>query len=175
MSVQVSRQLRQALESLFETYFNGNLSQACSDFGIPKLAFTVDWARTDPTDTNFYRGDRTIESLVSLDVSRFPALAMWIGEGEDQQLEHPRMFSGRVNAHWRFFLFVNGMYTTGLTDLREAVESAMVETLDNEIPSIGFTGIAWSQLPEQQYFDQSESLVGWVQEIVFTGVFEVRA
>src|SRR5436309_3419851 len=134
MSVQVSRLLRLALEDRFARTFNDDLNAACQDFGIDDLAYRINFAEADGKPQNFYRCNWALESLLSLREPELPALAMWTGVGGQfgpGERQMPRAFSGFVFAHWRFFLAVQGR-RAGLTDLREATESAMVSALDAE-------------------------------------------
>lgn len=170
-AVQVSRKLRLALEAQFASVFNNLLAAACTEFGI--AGFTINFSGGEGPQ-NFYRGERTIESLVAHQEPELPALAMWVGEGQNQNIEKPRKFAGPVAVYWRFWLMVTGIRTAGLTDLREAVEAAMVDTLDPELPGLGYRGdLEWKPLGEQQLFNQDEQHLGWVQQITYSASFEV--
>ena len=168
--VQVSRKLRLALEAQFAGLFNTLLADACTEFGID--AFRIDFAGEELQ--NFYRGERTIESLLAHEIPELPALAMWVGEGQDQNIEKPRRFAGPVAVYWRFWLLVVGVQTAGLTDLREAVEAAIIGTLDPELPGLVYRGdLEWKPLGEQQLFNQDEQHFGWVQQVTYSASFEV--
>lgn len=169
-----SRFLRQALEARFIADFNSNLAAACREFGIDS-AYAISFDEASDTAQNFYRGNRTLDSLNLHQEPELPALAMWIGPGQDQKIEKPRTFSGPVQACWRFFLAVQGLRKMGLTDLREATEAAMVATLDPEIPDAGYRGdLLWQPLQEQIWLDQDANHRGWVQELEFQATFEVN-
>lgn len=185
MSVQVSRLLRQALEDRFTLDFNANLQAACDDFGITGLGYQVNFGQPDGNTApdvlqpqNFYRGNWSLENLFALREPILPALAMWIGEGGQYgpgQREMPRTFSGFIFAHWRFFLAIQGGRRSGLTDLREATESAMVQTLTAEFSVATYRGdLAWQAVPEQVWLDQDQQSLGFVQEVEYQASFEVN-
>lgn len=178
--IQVSRQLRLGLEEQFAASFNGNLDLACGEFYISNLAFRIAWNEPEGDDSdgqlqNFYRGDRTFQELLEFEEPDFPALAMWTGEFQDEQNEHYRVFSGKVSAYWRFFLFVKGVRQDGLVALREAVESAMLATLDPELTGMTYYGLRGDLQPTQKFLDQDSCHVGWLQEVNYSTTFEVRA
>ena len=177
-SIQVSRLLRLALESSFAADFAGYLAAACSDFGIPDLAYEINFREFEDAPQNFYRGDWTLDGLVATREPELPALAMWTGEGGQYgagQREMPRTFSGFVFVHWRFFLSIPGSRRTELTDLREATESAMVALLATVVSDVPYRGdLAWHALPEQVWLDQDQHAVGFVQEVEYQASFEVN-
>jgi hypothetical protein len=170
-----SRVLRLALESRFSSDFNPNLAAAWAEIGIVGLQpYSISFDEAGSIQ-NFYRGNRTLDSLWTHQEPELPALAMWIGPGQNQTIQKPRMFSGPVTACWRFFLAVQGLRKAGLTDMREATEAAMVATLDPEIPSVGYRGdLLWQPVQEQIWLDlDSQTQRGWVQEVEFQATFEV--
>lgn len=177
-SIQVSRLLRLALETTFASEFSTYLSAACVEFGIPDLAYAVNFQEYAESPQNFYRGDWTLDGLVKTREPELPALAMWTGEGGQYgpgQREMPRTFSGFVFAHWRFFLAIPGSRRTQLTDLREATEAAMVSTLATVVSAVLYRGdLAWNALPEQVWLDQDQQAVGFVQEVEYQASFEVN-
>jgi hypothetical protein len=177
-SIQVSRLLRLALETSFGADFTTYLSAACVDFGIPDLAYAINFQESADAPQNFYRGDWTLDGLMATREPELPALAMWTGEGGQYgagQREMPRAFSGFVFAHWRFFLSVPGSRRTELTDLREATESAMVVLLATVVSDVTYRGdLAWHALPEQVWLDQDQHAVGFVQEVEYQASFEVN-
>jgi hypothetical protein len=185
MSIQVSRLLRLALEDRFVADFNTNLNAACHDFAIDDLAYKINFTEADGQNfteadgqpQNFYRGNWTLDSLIALREPDLPALAMWTGEGAQYgpgERQMPRTFSGFVFAHWRFFLAVKGR-REGLTDLREATESAMISTLDAEFSGTGYRGdLAWQALPDQIWIDQDQKAVGFGQQVEYQASFEVQ-
>lgn len=174
-AVRVSRLVRLGLELRFVALFNGALLAACEEFGIPDLAYAINWAEAPDLPQNFFRGDRGLEDLSRHSEPEFPALAMWTGEGNDLAREMPRRFSGNVWAYWRFYLFVRGIRTAGLVDLREATEAAMIETLEPEFSGFGGRGdLGWQALGEQSILDQDEKHFGWVQPVTYSASFEVN-
>src|SRR5689334_15183351 len=76
-SIQVSRLLRVAIESSFAADFAGYLADACSDFGIPDLAYEINFREFEDAPQNFYRGDWTLDGLMATREPELPALAMW--------------------------------------------------------------------------------------------------
>jgi hypothetical protein len=177
MTVQVSRLLRIALEYRWGAVFNGNLQTAIDDFSITALGYQINFAENPELPQNFYRGDWSLENLLKFREPDPPILTMWIGVGAQYgagQREMPRTFSGFVFAHWRFFLAVKGLSSAGLTDLREATESAMVATLADEFSEVTYRGdLAWQAPNPQIWLDQDNQHVGFVQEIEFQASFEV--
>jgi hypothetical protein len=177
-SIQVSRLLRLAVETGFASGFNTLLSAACTDFDIADLAYQINFAEDDAEPANFYRGDWTLDGLIARREPDLPALAIWTGEGGSYgpgQREMPRTFSGFVFVHWRFFLFVQGSRRAGLTDLREATESAMVAMLATDFSGVTYRGdLAWHAVPEQTWLDQDQQAVGFVQEVEYQASFEVN-
>jgi hypothetical protein len=176
-SIQVSRLLRLALETRFAGEFNANLAQACTDFGIDGLIYLVNFTEADSSPQNFFRGNWNLDGLMQLREPDLPALTMWTGPGAQYgpgQREMPRNFSGFVFAYWRFFLAVQGR-ASGLTDLREATESAMVATLVDEFSEVTYRGdLAWQPLNEQVWLDRDNQAVGFVQEVEYQASFEVN-
>ena len=177
-SIQVSRLVRLALEATFASEFTPLVTAACTDFGIPDLAYAINIQGFADAPQNFYRGDWTLDGLMATREPELPALAMWTGEGGQYgagQREMPRTFSGFVFAHWRFFLLIPGSRRTELTDLREATESAMVATLATVVTDVLYRGdLAWHALPEQVWFDQDQQAVGFAQEVEYQASFEVN-
>jgi hypothetical protein len=171
-SIQVSRFLRLNLLARFEALFNYQLAAACTEFGIGDLAYQIDFAQSEVQ--NFFQGNRSFESLLFHHEPEFPALAFWIGPGQDRQLAKPRKFSGELTAYWRFWFAVQGRLTPGLIDLREATESAMIQTLDLEMPGFGYAGLGWDNITEQAWLDQDQNQIGYVQEVQFSAIFEVN-
>jgi hypothetical protein len=174
-SVQISRALRLAVEQRCADMFNDALASACSDFGISELAYAISFGGGDPQ--NFYRGNRTLEQLVQMQEPDFPAVAMWTGLGgplPQGEREFPRTFSGAVFVGWRFFVAVKGLRSTGLVDLCEATESALVATLAPEFSEVGYRGdLYWQSPPELIWVDQDRNHVGFIQEIEFQASFRV--
>jgi hypothetical protein len=174
-AIQVSRLVRLGVEERFAAQFNGLLVEACLEFGIPELGYAINFTEEPSQPQNFYRGDRTLESLSLHQEPDLPALVMWTGEGQNLKLEMPREFSGRVACYWRFLLSINGVRSTGLVDLREATEAAMAGTLAGEFDDVGYLGdLAWQSLQEQQILDQDQRHFGWVQEVTYSATFEVN-
>lgn len=177
-SIQVSRLLRLAVETGFAADFTTYLTAACADFGISDLGYQINFAESDAAPQNFYRGDWTLDGLVARREPELPALAIWTGEGGSYgagQREMPRSFSGFVFVHWRFFLFVQGSRRAGLTDLREATESAMVAMLATYFSGLTYRGdLAWHAIPEQVWLDQDQQAVGFAQEVEYQASFEVN-
>ncbi len=177
-TIQVSRLVRQSLEETFATQFSPFLAEACGDFGIPDLAYLINFQDFAEAPQNFFRGDWTLAGLMATREPDVPGLAMWTGEGGQYgagQREMPRTFSGFVFAHWRFFLFIPGSRRVQLTDLREATEAAMVATLALAVSDVLYRGdLAWHALPEQVWLDQDQQAVGFVQEVEYQASFEVN-
>ncbi len=174
-AIQISRLVRRGVEERFGGLFNGLVAAACAEFGIPKLAYRINFREETGMPANFYRGDRTWESLSMHQEPDPPAMTMWTGEGQNLHLEMPRVFSGRLVCYWRFWLFIAGVRRTGLVDLREATEAAMAATLAPEFTAVGYMGdLAWQPLPEQQILDQDQRHFGWMQEVTYSGGFEVN-
>lgn len=173
-AVLVSRMVRLALEARFLAVFNNALAAACTEFAIADLAYAINFLEAPDGPQNFYRGDRGIEDLVRHSEPEFPALSMWTAEGADLQREKPRTFSGTIWAYWRFYLFVKGIRTAGLVDLREATEAAMIVTLDPEFSGFGRADFGWQALGEQSILDQDEKHFGWVQPVTYSASFEVN-
>lgn len=177
MTVQVSRLVRSALDTRFLLAFNGLLFAACQEFDIE--AYTINFAGASELPQNFYRGNRTLDTLNLTQEPDLPALAMWTSEGAQYgagQRQMPTTFSGAVFAHWRFFLSVKGLRSTGLVDLREATESAMIAVLADEFSDVIYRGdLAWQPLNEQIWLDQSEQQAGFIQEVEYQASFEVIA
>ena len=177
-SIMVSRLLRLEVEGRLADSFNGNLATACADCDISALAYVLNFAEADGDPQNFYRGDWTLDGLVAFKEPDLPALTLWVGEGNAYgpgQREMPRTFSGSVVVHWRFFLSIRGSRAAGLTDLREATESAMVSTLAEEFSGVTYRGdLAWQTLPPQTWLDRDDQAVGFVQEVEFQASFEVN-
>ena len=178
MTVQVSRLLRIALEYRWAAVFNSNLSAAIDDFAIPTLGYQINFGELPELPQNFYRGAWELDTLMALREPDLPVLAMFTGTGGQYgagQREMPRVFSGFVFAHWRFFLSIKGLRSTGLEDLREATESAMVATLDQEFSEVTYRGdLVWQAPNPQVWLDQDEHHVGFVQQIEYQASFEVQ-
>jgi hypothetical protein len=174
-AIQVSRLVRLGVEARFAAMFNTLVAAACVEFGIPTLAYGINFAEDPNLPANFFRGDRTLDSLGLHQEPDLPVLITWTGEGANLKLEMPRMFSGRVTCYWRFLLFIQGIRRKGLVDLREATEAAMVGTLAPEFTAVGYMGdLAWQPLQEQQILDQDQKHFGWVQEVTYSAGFEVN-
>jgi len=180
VSVSVSRIVRLELEARFGDLFNDALLAAFEAFGAPAQAFAINFSKLPDLPKNYYRGNRSIESLLTRGEPDLPALAMWIGGGQNLGFEKPRIFSGFVSIHWRFFLFVEGVrdedeVVDALVEQREAVEAALIAVLDAEFPTFGYRGdVGWEEPPEQQIFSQDDQHFGWSQEVLFTASFEVN-
>lgn len=178
-AVQVSRYLRINLEDRFASIFNDALAGACEEFEIPELVYAINFEQAPPGEPqNFFRGNRSLDSIMQLQEPELPALAMWTGAGGNfgpGERQMPRTFSGLVVAGWRFFLAVRGLRSTGLVDLREATEAAMITTIDREFSGVSYRGdLSWNPPPEQTWLDRDEQLVGFVQEIEFQASFGVN-
>lgn len=174
MSVSVSRLVRQELEARFSALFNDAVAAAFAEFGSAQ-SIVINFDRAAGLPANYYAEDRTLESLLTHDEPELPALAMWIGAGMNESREKPRLFSGWVAVNWRLFLVVQGIRKTGLVEQREAIEAALLATLDAEWPGIGFRGdLGWSDPVEKEIYSVDDVLFGWSQEILFTGSFEVN-
>jgi hypothetical protein len=170
-----SQVVRIAIEARFSALFNDALVTACEEFGIPDLAFAVNFGNVPEMNlSNYFRQERTLDTIegkVDLDL---PALAMWVGDAQDFKTEKGRTFSGTVGAYWRFWLF-GEMNESRLVELREAVEAAMIMVLEPEFSEFGYRGdLSWRQLGEQEVFGQDEAHFGWRQEVNFTASFEVN-
>jgi len=180
MTVQVSRLIRLALMDRMQTY-NDLLAEACQEFQVKPYRINfdqVDYGNTDLAPQNFYEGNRTLAELSLYLEPDFPALTFWTGEGGELppgQRNQGILFSGWVAAHWRFFLSVKGLRSRGLVDLQEATQSAMIAMLDDEFGGFNYRGdLAWQAPPEQVWLDQDSNHVGFIQEIEFSGTFEVN-
>jgi len=183
MSVlQVSRLVRMELKERFSADFNDNLAAACTEFGIP--GFALNFAQDPSGLQNFYEGNRSLDSLNLHQEPDLSAMTMWTGEGRPFGLgerEMPRSFSGEVLAHWRFFLAIPGLRATGLVDLREAVEAAVLATLTPEWSGLAYRGnLGWQSLNEQIWLDLDSNPDGtpqprgWIQEVEYVASFEVN-
>jgi hypothetical protein len=175
--VSPSRVVRAGLEARFSALWNDALVKACEEFGIPELAFAINFDGLPEMNlSNYFRQERTLDTIegkVDLDL---PALAMWVGDAQDLSFEKARTFSGTVGAYWRFWLF-GEMNESRLVELREAVEAAMIMVLDPEFTAFGFGyrgDLSWRQLGEQEVFGQDEAHFGWRQEVNFAANFEVN-
>jgi hypothetical protein len=177
-TVIVSRLVRQALETQFTSSFNSDLSTACGDFGISSLAYSLNFGYSTSLPQNYFHGNWSLEDLLRFHEPILPALTMWTGEGGQYpagQREMPRDFSGYVFAHWRFFLAIQGRVSFGLTDLREATESAVLSALIPEFSPITYRGdLAWQATPPREWTDADEKQAGFVQEVEYQASFEVN-
>jgi hypothetical protein len=172
-AIQISRAVRLAVEARFAELFNDAVWSAALEFGVDELMIpTINFAEYPDVPQNFYRGVWTLDDMQTRQTPDWPAMCMWVGEGQDQKTQKPRVFSGVVAVYWRFWLVVEGLKRAGLIDLREAVESAMVWTLHPE--GLGYRGdLSWGQLVEQSILGQDEQHYGWLQEVTYTASFEV--
>lgn len=183
-AIQVSRLLRTGLKTQFQAQFNSALSAACLEFGIADLTYTINWNQQSGSPQNFFEGANylTYDTLLKQREPDLPALAMWVGEGGNRNIalpSMPRIFDGQVTAYWRFFLFVPGFRSTGLVDLREATEAAMLSTLNTQFTQFVYLGnVQWQALPElaiSAYDLPDGDQTGWVQEVNYSATFEVTA
>ena len=178
IAIQVSRLVRLALESRWAGEFNDHLAEVSKEFQFPQLAYRINFEEFGEAPENFYRGNWTLDALGSFRKPVLPALTMWTGEGVPYgpgQREMPRHFSGYVVAHWRFFVSVLGRSSAKLTDLREATESAMLATIQDEFSEMTYRGdLGWQALQEQTWLDQDSRHLGFVQELEFQASFEVN-
>jgi hypothetical protein len=175
LPVWVSRTVRLELEDRFGALFNDALLAALEYSGADDQTFAINFGEVEDLPANFYREDRTLDSLALHNEPELPALAMWVGEGANLRLQMPRTFSGHVAAYWRFFLFVPGIRKAGLVDQREAAEAAVLAVLAQDFPTINYRGdLSWGNPVEQQVFSQDNQHFGWSQEILLTGSFEVN-
>ncbi len=186
-AIEVGRAVRTALEARFGALFNEELAAACDEFLVGDLKFAIEFGDEEPsTDAdeampptqNYYRGDRTLEDLLQHDEPDLPALAMWVGEGKNRDfdaVQSGRMFfSGVVAVYWRWFLFVP-MRKEGMVELAEAVQHAMLATLEPELISLNYRGdLSWGNPIEAKWTSQDAERFGWVQEILYTATFEVN-
>ncbi len=167
--------VRLELEARFGGLFNDALIAAFTEFGKAGEAFAVNFDRSEDQPQNFYRENRSIDSLLVNDEPDLPGMAMWIGPGRNESRDKPRLFSGQVSVSWKAYLYVAGVDKSGLLTQREAIESALLATLDPEFPEFGFNGdLGWSDPLETQFFSQDNRHIGWAQEIEFTGTFTVN-
>lgn len=175
--VSPSRFLRLGLKDFFEDTFNLNLAYICAQFDVPWFELNFSHAGVRGSKQNFYEGERTLESLGSHEGPDLPAMAFWIAEGGDQNREMRRTFSGTVGAQWRFFLLLPEGLRPRLQDLREAVEAAMIATLESDkMPdNLGYRGdLQWLDPQEQFWVDRAEHDLGWVMQLDFKAGFEVN-
>ncbi|HEY2014639.1 MAG TPA: hypothetical protein VGH38_14110 [Bryobacteraceae bacterium] len=177
-TIKISRLLRLALKERLSSDFNGVLQEACSEFGIEP--YSLNFSQDSLLGLqNFYEGNRSLDDLNLHQEPDLPAMTMWTGEGGQYgpgQRSMPTTFSGSVTAHWRFFLSVKGLRSTGLIDLREATEAAMVALLAEEFSEFTYRGdLSWQPLNEQIWLDQDAQHLGFVQQIEYTASFEVIA
>ncbi len=174
-----SRTVRLAVEEQFTGAFNAALLEACGEYGIGDLAYAINWNYAVDLPQNFYRENWTLDTLLELREPVFPALAMWTGNGAEYEAGRrsmPRTFSGFVFVHWRFFLAINGLRTSGLTPLREATESAMLACLEPELSEITYRkDLAWLDADPRVWLDQDQNNVGFLQQVEFQASFEVNA
>lgn len=177
-AVQVSRFLRLNLEARFGVIFNDALADACEEFGIADLVYNINFDQAPSAPQNFFRGNRSLDNLLAMQEPTLPGLAMWVGEGAEYtpgQREMPRVFSGAVFAHWRFFLSVKGLRNVGLTDLREATEAAMVTTIAPEFSGVNYrSDLAWQALDEQLWRDEDQEFAALVQVVEYQASFGVN-
>ena len=179
--------LRDTLEDQFAAVYNPNLAAACMDRQCTDLAYEIvfvdEGAVTPAVAQNFYRADKSLDTLEQKDEPDLPAMAMWIGPGIDMRASpespKPSNFYGRVTAYWRIWLFAPGstkQVQESLTPLREATESAMIATLNGGLPDdLGFRGdLSWGLPKEATWVDMDQQLVGWVQELEYTASFDVQ-
>jgi hypothetical protein len=174
MSVlEISRGVRLAVEARLSEAFNAALAEASGEFGVPdELLPPFNFGEASELPANFYRGAWMLPDMLERLEPEWPAMAMWTGEGQDQSTQKPRAFSGAVAVYWRFWLVIPGLRRAGLVDMREAVESALVATLNPE--GLRYRGdLSWGQLMEQSILGQDERHFGWLQEITYTAGFEV--
>lgn len=177
MIVEASRVVRLELIERFSGPFNEFLMEACVAFGAEPFQLNLGLSAEEPQ--NFYEGNRSWSSLSLYQEPELPAMTMWTGEIGEYPYgvrSMPRIFHGPVIAHWRFWLSVKGLRSTGLIDLREATESAMLAVLNEEFTSCAYQkNLGCLPLIEQQWVDQDQNHVGWVQEVEYSAGFEVSA
>jgi|SRR5579883_297677 hypothetical protein len=174
-AVPVSGQVRAAIEDALVLGFNTGFAAACQAAGIEACAFN--WPRDPQGVPNCYLGDRTLGQLVALDEPELPAVAWWIGAGQDLNRTKARAFSGVVQAHWRFFLAVRGKHVRRLAILRECVEAALMGVLLGGLDVAGIAyrkDLSWDNPIEQEWLDLDQQHVGWVQEVTYSAGFEVN-
>src|SRR5262249_32800381 len=150
---------------------------ACADFGMPDLAYAINFSGASEGAQNFYRGNRTLEHLMSLQEPELPVLSMWTGPGVPVGYGERQMstiWDGVIVAGWRFVVAIKGLRSTGLVDLCEATEAAMIATLAPEFSRITYRGdLSWQGPPELKWVDEDAEHVGWIQEIEFQASFRV--
>ena len=171
--VSPSRFVREALRDAIGATFNAALLSACDQFGVGAYTYALNLFEGKPR--NFFEGNRTLDELVLHGEPDLPACTMWTGDGQDQNLQKPRTFSGVVMGHWRFFLAINGLRSTGLISLREATEAALIATLLTLGDDTAYRkDITWGTLPEQVWLDRDQKAVGFIQEFEVQAGFEVN-
>lgn len=179
MAISPSRILRLDLEEQFADAFTPALKDACGAFGISNLEYEINFRQADGLNQNFYRKTWTLTELMEFYEPVFPALCMWTNQGGEYGpgvRSTPRTFSGFVFVYWRFFLSFNGLRSEGLTDLREATESALLEVLVPELNSVTYRkDLAWSALDPQVWQDRDGQNVGFIQVVDYQASFEVNA
>ena len=178
MSVlEVSRLVRTELEAQFAALFNDALVDACNRFEIGPLYYQINFLGDENQPSNFFRGDWSPDELTQLEEPVFPALAAWTGELQSYSeglRTMTRLFSGTVTAHWRFFLQVPGRQA-GLTNLREATESAMLATLGVEFSAITYRGdFSGGASQPRQWLDRDQNSIGFTQVVEYQASFEVN-
>jgi hypothetical protein len=163
------------VEARFSALFNDALVAAFSAFGTSDQAFAINFDQLPDQPQNYYREEHTIDDLLEYSEPDLPALAIWTGEGQNEQFEKPRLFSGSLRMYGTLFAFVKGIRKAGLGDQREAVESALIAMLDPEFPGLGYRGdLSWGKPIVRQFVAQDGAHVGWAQETNFTWSFEVN-
>ncbi len=184
-AIQVSRLVRSALETRFDAVFSTALAAACAEFGIPQLAYVIDFSGTEPAlepatgpdqvpTQNYFRGDWSLDELLAIREPDFPVLAMWTGSGQNLHLQMPRTFSGYLEVFWRIFLPIP-MRMSGLVDLREATEAAMLACLDAELVVASYRGdLSWDPPSEPRVVSQDEDKLSLVQSVTYRASFEVN-
>lgn len=172
----VSRTVRLGVLGQLAANFNAALAQAGDDAGVPGFAYYINFDGSSDRQ-NFYQGDRTLESLSTHQEPDLPALTFWTGEGQPYgpgQREMPSAWSGVVAVYFRFFLFVPGVRASGLVDMRETTEAALISVLAQDVQGLRYMGdLGWQALNEQQLYDVEDQFVGWVQEVTYQAHFEV--
>lgn len=178
MAISPSRILRTDLEEQFAEEFTPALKDACGTFGISNLEYEINFREADGLNQNFYRKNWNLAEILQFYEPVFPSLCMWTSEGGEYGpgvRSTPRTFSGFVYVYWRFFLSINGLRSAGLTDLREATESAILAVLVPELNAVTYRkDLVWEAIDPQIWTDRDGQNVGFIQQVDYKASFEVN-
>lgn len=133
--IEVSQAVMSAVEGLLSASFNSTLSDACTAFGIPASAFSIDFGAPGTTYFRAWYTSQWLRDATALD--SWPILCLFVKSATDEHQQVPCIFEGPVGLGLAFYLRTLGRAPADLQTLPNAIESAILTILNDRLAFAG--------------------------------------